>query len=67
MTALDDAIVNRAAVGEIKRLYMAGIITRHQAQILAEPVILRINEQGARVAKKWKKRHIQQTFIGLMR
>jgi hypothetical protein len=58
---------NRAIIQDIKRRYLLGEITREVAKAEAEPIIRKINEQSARIAKKWKKQHAPQTFIGLMR
>lgn len=67
MNRLKQAVLNREIIHDIKRRYLAGEITREAAKMEAEPIIRSINERGALIAKKWNKKYVPQTFIGLMR
>ena len=67
MKDLTVATDNRQAIAIIKRLYGAGVVSRGEAKLLAQPTLDRINSTGAEVAKKHGKRPIKLDFTSVMR
>lgn len=64
----DEAIENRAALAEIKRLYCHNEITREQAKVLAAPIIKRINKKSREIANKYgDKNYMIIDFVSVMR
>lgn len=65
---LTEAANNRETISRIKSLYLRGKINREMAEMLATPIINRINRRQAEVAlRHGKKNYPKTTFIGLMR
>lgn len=62
-----EAVSNLEAIAQIRRDYHSGVIDRDEAKRRAEPVIKRINDAGALIAKKHKRRHNPVNFTQLMR
>ena len=58
---------NRQAIAIIKRLYGTGIISREEAKLLIQPVLDRINQTGAEVARKHGKRPTKLDFTSVTR
>lgn len=63
----DEAISNRMAIAEIKRKYYSNEITREEAQLLAEPVLERVNNRAKEIAKKHGKKPYKIDFTNAMR
>jgi len=67
-TNLDQAVKNRAELGDIKKRYDTGEIDREEAKLLAKPVLDRVNIRSAEIAKKHgKKNYPKLGFISAMR
>lgn len=65
---LSEAANNRETIARIKSLYLQNKIDRQTAEMLATPIINRINKRQAEVALRYgKKNYPKTTFIGLMR
>lgn len=64
---LTTAASNRQAIAIIKRLYGIGAVNREEAKLLAQPILDRINQTGAEVAKKYGKNPIKIDFVSAMR
>jgi hypothetical protein len=65
---LSEAANNRETVARIKSLYLRGKINRQTAEMLATPVINRINKRQQEIALKYNRRNYPKTtFISLMR
>jgi len=62
-----EAIKNRQEIEAIKQAYLTNQISRETAKELAQPIIDRINNKMASIAKKYNKKPQTVTFIGLMR
>jgi polyhydroxyalkanoate synthesis regulator phasin len=59
---------NRTALAEIKRKYDTGEISRDEAKQLSQPILARINNRSAEIAKKYgKKNYPKLDFINAMR
>jgi len=68
MTDLAIAAANRQALAEIKRRYDTGEISREEAKELAQPIIDRVNQRAATIAKKYgKAKYIVLDFVSSMR
>jgi hypothetical protein len=65
---LNEAVCNRETIARIKSLYIRGKINRETAEMLATPIINRINKKQQKIARNHGKRsYPKTTFIGLMR
>lgn len=70
---MEQAAQNRADIAEIKRKYDSGEISREQAQILAKPVLERINaaivQKTNELNKKYnmKRKPAKLDFVNAMR
>jgi hypothetical protein len=64
---LNEAVCNRETIARIKSLYIRGKINRETAEMLARPVIDRINKRQAEIEARYGKKHYPTTFASLMR
>lgn len=64
---MTQALNNVLEVGKIKALLNSSLINYDQAKILMQPILERMNQDGARIAKKYGRKHKQFTVSGLLR
>ena len=64
---MEQAIKNQQDIDDIRKRMVNGAITYQQAKAEAQPVIDRINMQGAIIAKKYGKRATKLQFASIMR